>query len=59
MPEVKIGGKNKKFPYTAKGKKAAKKAKMMADPDDSMGEEMEKKFKANRMMKRKSHYRTS
>ena len=26
MPEVKIGGKTKHFPYTKKGKKAAKKA---------------------------------
>ena len=57
MPEVKIGGKKKKFPYTASGRKAAKKAKMMAG--DSMEEDMEKKFKANWMMKRKSHYRTS
>lgn len=27
MPKVKMGGKVKEFPYTASGKKAAKKAK--------------------------------
>jgi len=60
MPEVKIKGKVKKFSYTAKGKKAAKKAmhkmpggKMM---EDEKMEDMEKRYKAGRMKAKKSHY---
>ena len=56
MPEVIVKGKKKKFAYTAKGKMAAKKAMMAGG---SMEDDMEKKFKANRAMKKKSHYRMS
>lgn len=47
MPEVKVKGKVKKFPYTKKGKAAAKKAEKKEEKKEShmmiMGNPMKKK----------------
>mgnify|MGYP001609670967 CR=1 FL=1 len=56
MPEAKVGGEVKKFSYTRAGRKAAKRFKVSAIKRDSMVDEMEARFKANRMKPKKSHY---
>lgn len=43
MPKVKVGGKTKHYPYTKKGKAAAKKAKMMMKEKEM--KKMHKKMK--------------